>query len=85
MRENDILLVDLQSKRITEPFFTQPPGETGLPKTSFIRFWMDGSQNIWLSSWNGVLYKYNTITYKKEMFNAFNYDKNKHTSFLCRR
>jgi signal transduction histidine kinase/ligand-binding sensor domain-containing protein len=77
MSGNDILLVDLQSKKITEPFLTQHPGETDLPKTSFIVFWMDSNQNIWLSSWNGILYKYNTITYKKEMFDAFNYDKSK--------
>ncbi|MEJ7680552.1 MAG: hypothetical protein WKG06_22405 [Segetibacter sp.] len=33
---------------------------------------MDSKQNLWFSGWNAFIYKYNTITYKKEVYDVFN-------------
>ncbi|HXL57629.1 MAG TPA: two-component regulator propeller domain-containing protein, partial [Chitinophagaceae bacterium] len=77
-RDSNIFCVDIHSKKISKPFFSVHAGKNDLPKTiSFTGFWMDNNQNLWISSWNGSIYKYNTITYKKERFDAFNYGKNK--------
>lgn len=72
-RENHIYSVNTESKKVTQPFLTKQPGINDLAKDFLtLGFWMDGDYNLWISSWSGFVYKYNTITYRKEKIEAFN-------------
>lgn len=76
-KDDNIFLIDMYTKQVTEPFFTARPGPTDLPKgITFTGFWMDSRRNLWIGSFNGNMYKYNTVTLKKEMFDVFNSNKN---------
>jgi len=79
--KRDILFVDVQSKKISKLFFNNHQDTANIPASNFARIWMDSKQNLWLSAWNGLLYKYNTITFKQEVYNVFNkVDKNNNLS-----
>jgi signal transduction histidine kinase/ligand-binding sensor domain-containing protein len=76
-RDQDILLIDLKSKKIKQPFSENATDYGKIPAGHFIStFSVDSKQNLWFSDYNGLLYKYNTLTYKREVFNTF-YDSNK--------
>lgn len=77
-RDSSIYLINILSKNMSQPFFTLTPGKNDLPlNLAFTGFWMDGSRNLWIGSWNGAIYKYNTINYQKKKYDEFNLAKNK--------
>ncbi|MEP7229742.1 MAG: two-component regulator propeller domain-containing protein [Ginsengibacter sp.] len=72
---DDILFINIKNKRISKPFFNNYLEKNDVPKEIYIEpIWMDSKQNLWFGAFNGLLYKYNTITYKKEVYNLFNRD-----------
>jgi signal transduction histidine kinase/ligand-binding sensor domain-containing protein len=79
-RDNNILLVNINTKKVTQPFLSNDSELTDLPTNfTFIAFWMDSNYNLWISALNGLVYKYNTITYKKEVLDVFNNGRNKNS------
>jgi signal transduction histidine kinase/ligand-binding sensor domain-containing protein len=72
-KNSEIFMIDIHGKKITEPFLAKNPGLTDIPKGIwFTGFWMDSRRNLWIGTFGGVMYKYNTVTYKKEVFDVFN-------------
>ncbi|MEP6466965.1 MAG: two-component regulator propeller domain-containing protein, partial [Parafilimonas sp.] len=77
-REHNIYAVSTITKKITEPFLSKQYGINDLTGNfQIISFWMDSNYNLWIGTWSGLLFKYNTITYKKEVFDAFNKGRSK--------
>ena len=76
-RDQDVLLIDIKAKKIKHPFLENSTDHAKIPAGHFINtFSKDSKQNLWFSDYNGLLYKYNALTYKREVFNRF-YDSNK--------
>ncbi|MDQ6763115.1 MAG: hypothetical protein M3015_10885, partial [Bacteroidota bacterium] len=79
-RNNAIFLIEINSKKITQPFLSKYSGKTDLPANfTLTAFWIDSNYNLWTSAFNGLIYKYNTATYKKEVLDAFNNGKGKNS------
>ncbi len=73
-----IFKIDLINKIISEPFSKKFPGKQIPPANqSFTLFGLDSSHNLWTGSWNGEMYRYNTITHQKKLYDEFNIGKNK--------
>ncbi len=65
---SDIYFVDVNTKIIEKPFSNSTYSKTDVPsQNSIIRIYLDSKQNIWFGAWNGLIYKYNTITFNKEV------------------
>jgi len=76
-RGRDIFMIDILTKKIKRPSFQDKQFDnTILPYFKF--FWMDSKQNLWLSDSEGLLYKYNTLTYKIDLYDElYNYNQGK--------
>jgi len=70
-------MIDILTKKIKRPSFQDKQfDKTILPYFNF--FWMDSKQNLWLSDSEGLLYKYNTLTYKIDLYDElYNYNQGK--------
>jgi signal transduction histidine kinase/ligand-binding sensor domain-containing protein len=77
-RDDHIFRINLMSKTITEPFYNQNSRQKEKHENeSFTTFGIDSDQNLWTGSWNGQMYKYNTNTYEKKLYDELNIGKNK--------
>ncbi len=78
-RDRDILLIDIKTKKIEYPFLGNSTDHASIPDGHFIStFSVDNKQHIWFGDYSGLLYKYNTLTFKREVFNRF-YNSSKKT------
>ncbi|CAN5268004.1 sensor histidine kinase [soil metagenome] len=70
--DRDIFMIDVVTKKTKRPFPDELYDKTNPPsKYPFSSFWIDSKQNLWLGDYDGLLYKYNTLTYKKEVYEEY--------------
>jgi signal transduction histidine kinase/ligand-binding sensor domain-containing protein len=80
-RNREILSIDILTKKIEKPFFEIPEKVKIADGHAINVFWMDSKQNLWFSDWKGLLYKYNTSSYEKEVYGKlYNNSKSKTTN-----
>jgi signal transduction histidine kinase/ligand-binding sensor domain-containing protein len=76
---SDIILIDLKSKKIKNPFSDYPPKKTGSKGSIAYEYpmglFIDSKYNIWFGLRNGFIYKYNTLTFQKEVYDVRVWDK----------
>ena len=67
-----IIMVDIKSKKISVPFLNhgvqKPRIQRSIIYESPVALFLDSKQNLWFSVWDGLIYKYNTLTFQKDMY-----------------
>jgi ligand-binding sensor domain-containing protein len=68
----DIILADIKGKKITTPFSNHAPSKPTIQRSIAYEYpvdlFIDSKQNLWFSVWEGLIYKYNTLSFQKEMY-----------------
>ncbi len=71
IRGGEVTLIDIKTKRCRQPFAGLIKDTADIPEGHNINsIYVDKSQNIWLSDYSGILYQYNTLTFKKKLYNS---------------
>ena len=64
----EILFADIKTRRISRPFINSP-------SLKFVQyplgFLIDSKRNLWFSDWTDHIYKYNTVTFKTNVYSAY--------------
>ncbi|HYK47558.1 MAG TPA: two-component regulator propeller domain-containing protein [Parafilimonas sp.] len=67
-----IILADITSKKIRFPFLDhglqKPQVQRETVYESPVALFLDSRQNLWFSVWNGLIYRYNTVTFRKDSY-----------------
>ena len=70
-----IIFADIKTKEITTPFLNQSFTKINLHEELAYQYpvglFLDSKQNLWFSVWQGFVYKYNTVTFQKEMYEVY--------------
>ena len=70
-----IIFADRKTKKITTPFLNNFSQKSMLHEELAYQYpvglFLDSKQNLWFSVWQGFVYKYNTVTFQKEMYEVY--------------